>query len=66
MSSNLAFQYVRTVLEEKGCPLSANGIAGILTQFRPEQIDDILRWAVDNGSLVREGGVYSLTERGRQ
>jgi hypothetical protein len=65
VSINLVFMYVQGLLVEKE-PLSEQEIAGILTQFRPDQITVVLAWAVDNGSLRAVSGGYVLTERGRR
>ena len=65
MSYNMAFGYVRTVLEEQG-PLTADQIAGILTQFSADGIEQVLAWAVENGSLELAPVRYVLTDRGRR
>lgn len=64
MSHNLAFQYVRDLL--LAGPATGDDIKHTLTRFRPDQIDTVLAWAVDNGSLVLDQGVYTLTDRGRR
>ncbi len=61
--SHLAFLYLRTVLQEQG-PLTAAGAARILTEFTPDQIDRIVAWGVNNGSLIVEDDLLYLTERG--
>ncbi len=64
MSYNLAYAYVRTVLQERG-PLTAGEIANILTQFPAADLDRVLHLAVDHGRLtVDHEGLHHVTADG--
>lgn len=65
MSFNLAFGYIKNVLSEDG-PLTQDEINGQLSSFGADVIGRVLKWALDNNSLILVDGRYELTARGRR